>query len=209
MWNDLSYIWQTAFREMWRAFCAGSTPIGAALCDADGTIILHDRNRNHEPQTLNKRIAHAEANLLNRLDTSAFDPRTLTLYSTMEPCPMCMGTILMANIKTVCIAAADPYCGMTHLLETDPYYRQKNVRYSFEGGALEAVQLTIQAYAELKYIESGSGTAVFDKFAARCPAATETAQRLYETKWLDQAAETGRDISEVFDRILNEIQGNS
>ena len=85
MWHDISPVWQTAFSEMWKSFCAGSPPIGAALCDADGKVILYDHNRNNEPQTSNRRISHAEVNILSRLDTSVFNSRTLTLYSTMEP----------------------------------------------------------------------------------------------------------------------------
>ena len=57
MWNDISPVWQTAFREMWTAFREGSVPIGAVLCDAEGSVILSDRNRNHAAETVNRRIA--------------------------------------------------------------------------------------------------------------------------------------------------------
>ena len=87
MWNEVSDIWKTAFNEAWTAFISGSTPIGAVLCDEEGKIILSDRNRNNEVHTINKKIAHAESNILKSLDTSVYDPKTLTLYSTMEPCP--------------------------------------------------------------------------------------------------------------------------
>lgn len=207
MWKDHSQSWQTAFSEMWTAFCAGSTPIGAVLCDADGNVILRDRNRNHEPQTVNRRLAHAEANMLRALDTSVFDPKQLTLYSTMEPCPMCMGTILMCNIKRVRSAARDTYCGMTHLTLTEPYYISKNTECTFAGGELEQVQLTVQAYYELRHMEKGAGGYVFEKFREHCPAAADAAQRLFETKRLDKAAADGTDISEVFDLIVNEIAG--
>ena len=60
MWKDLSAAWQAAFREMWTAFCAGSVPVGAVLCNSEGSIIISDHNRNSEPQTINKRIAHAK-----------------------------------------------------------------------------------------------------------------------------------------------------
>ena len=206
MWNEVSDSWKKAFREAWTAFIAGSTPIGAVLCDSDGRIILSEHNRNNEPQTINKRIAHAEINLLRALDTSAYDPRTLTLYSTMEPCPMCMGTILMANIKRVHYAAADTYCGMTHLVKNVPYYASKNIVCTHEGGDIEQFQVTIQAYYELRYIEQGAGSQVFDSFMAHCPKAANTAKELYKTKWLDKAAEAEKDIGEVFDHIITRIQ---
>ena len=205
MWKDLSAAWQAAFREMWTAFCAGSVPVGAVLCNSEGSIIISDHNRNSEPQTINKRIAHAEANILRRLDTSEFDPRLLTLYTTMEPCPMCMGTALMSNIKRIRLAARDSYCGMAHLLDTDPYYAAKGVDLRFEGGEPEQVQLTIQSYHELRYMELGAGGNVFEKFAECCPEAAKAAKKLYETKWLDEAAADGKDFSAVFDHIITLI----
>lgn len=203
MWNDLSPIWKIAFKEAWDAFSSGSPPIGAVLCDSEGNVLLSDHNRNNEPLTLNKRTAHAEANILHRLDTSKFDPKSLTLYSTMEPCPMCMGTILMSNIKRVRYAAADDYCGMTRLLQSDPYYSSKNVSCVPENGEHERFQITIQAYFELGYIERGAGTQVFDKFMESCPSAAKGAKQLYAEKWLDNAVNSHKDVSEVYDHIMS------
>ena len=202
MWKDLSAAWQAAFKEMWTAFRAGSIPVGAVLCDSEENIIISDHNRNGESQTINRRIAHAEANILRNLDTSKYDPGSLTLYTTMEPCPMCMGTALMSNIKKIRSAARDSYCGMAHLLDTEPYYAAKGVDLRFEDGELELVQITIQGYYELRYMEQGASRHVFDKFEECCPAATETAKKLYKTKWLDEAAADGKDFSIVFDHII-------
>ena len=203
MWKDLSPMWKIAFKEAWKAFCSGSPPIGAVLCDTDGNVIISEHNRNNEPQTVNKRIAHAEANILRCLDTSKYDPKKLTLYSTMEPCPMCMGTILMSNIKRVRYAAADHYCGMTHLLESEPYYSSKNVSCTLEHGEPEQFQITIQAYYELSYIEKGAGSGVFDKFMESCPSAAQAAKQLYSEKWLDKAVNSNTDISEIYDHIMS------
>ena len=206
MWNDVTDVWKRALKEAWISFISGSTPIGAVLCDREGKIILSDHNRNHEAQTINKKIAHAEANLLRALDSSVYDPKALTLYSTMEPCPMCMGTIVMANIKTVRYAAADPYCGMTHLVKTEPYYLSQNVSCDYVGKELEQFQLTIQSYFELRYIEQGANGLVLGKFAELCPEAVKAAERLFKTKWLDKAAEAEKDVGEVFDHIITEIK---
>ncbi len=206
MWNEVTDAWKGAFREAWISFISGSTPIGAVLCDREGKIILSDHNRNHEDQTINKKIAHAEANLLRSLDTSVYDPKSLTLYSTMEPCPMCMGTIVMANIKTLRYAAADTHCGMTHLVKIDPYYSSQNVSCVYEGKELEQFQLTIQSYYELRYIEQGADGHVLGKFAEHCPSAVKTAERLFKTKWLDKAAEAEKDVGEVYDHIITEIK---
>ncbi|MBQ7990352.1 MAG: nucleoside deaminase [Oscillospiraceae bacterium] len=206
MWNNISPVWQIAFREAWEAFCTGCTPIGAVICDQNGKVILHDRNRNNEPQTLNTRMAHAETNVLRRLDTRKYDASSLVLYTTMEPCPMCMGSILMTNIKRVRYAAEDRYCGMVHLLDREPYYSQKNVRCDLEDSELQEFQITMQAYYELQHIELGGSSAVFDKFREHCPQAAEAAVRLFADKTLDKAAENKTNVSEVYDRVMNTLQ---
>ena len=203
MWKDISAPWRAAFEEAWEAFCSGSVPIGAALCDSNGTLLMHDRNRSNEKTTVNRRISHAEANLLKRLDTSIGDLYSLTLYTTMEPCPMCMGTAVMAGIRHLRAASRDPYCGMVHLADTEPYYSEKHLDYTFEGGELEIVQLTIQSYRELKYVESGASPKVLEKFEAYLPQAVTISRKLYTDKMLDELAETGTAASEVFDLILS------
>ena len=116
---------------------------------------------------------------------------------------MCMGTIIMSNIKRVHYAAADSYCGMTHLTRTEPYYSSKNVSCFHEGGEPEKFQLTMQAYYELRNIEQGAGSCVFDKFREHCPSAAETAMRLFAERWLDKAADSRTDVSEVYDHIMS------
>ena len=206
MWNEVTDVWKRAFREAWSSFISGSIPIGAVLCDPEGKIILADHNRNNEAQTINKKIAHAEANIIRTLDTSVYDPKALTLYTTMEPCPMCMGTIVMANIKMVRYAAADTYCGMTHLVRTEPYYAFQNVCCVYEGKELEQFQLTLQSYYELRYMEQGADGHVLEMFAKHCPEAVKAAERSFKTKWLDKAAEAEKDVGEVFDHIISEIK---
>ena len=203
MWNDISVQWQTAFEEAWKAFCEGSIPIGAALFDENGGLILKDHNRANLPDTVNRLIAHAEANILRRLDTDRYDPKKLTLYTTMEPCPMCMGTASMSNIRHLRSASHDPHCGMVHLSETEPYYIGKATDYTFECGDMELVQLTIQSYYELRCIDNGSSRNVFDSFGEQCPDASGISKRLYEDKALDRFAEKGTAFGTVFDHILS------
>lgn len=80
----------------------GNTPFGAVLTDAEGgylagfnTTILHGVT------------AHAEINVIRRMHELDYDePSELTLYSTVEPCPMCMGAILWAGIGAVVFGAS-------------------------------------------------------------------------------------------------------
>lgn len=202
MWKDLSIYWQAAFEEAWIAFGNGCTPIGAALADENGELLLRDHNRNGEPGTVNRRIAHAEANLLRRLDTAKYDPLKVTLYTTMEPCPMCMGTASVSHIKHLRAAAHDPHCGMIHLTETETYYIEKGLDYSFECGDNELVQLTMQSYYELGCMEHGSSSYMFDSFSRQCPKAAGIAKKLYSEKKLDLLVSEGQSMGDVYDLIV-------
>ncbi len=191
------------FAEAWSAFCEGNIPIGAALFDENDELVLKDHNRANLPETVNRRIAHAEANLLRRLDMSRFDPKKLTLYTTMEPCAMCIGTASVSNIRHLRSAAHDPHCGMLHLIDTEPYYIDKALDYVLESGDLELVQLTVQSYYELRCIEFGSSSYMLDSFQRQCPEAAEISKKLYKNKLLDSFAKTGTDFGEVFDLIIS------
>ncbi len=203
IWNDLSRSWQAAFEEAWAAFCNGSIPIGAALSDENGELILRDRNRNNDKATVNKRTAHAEACLLNRLDTSKYDPKKVTLYTTMEPCPMCMGTIIMSNIRHLRTAALDPYCGMLHLLETEPFYKARQTEYVYDSDEKELVQLAMQTYFELRHIGLGKVNVVYESFKKHNEKAVTIAEKLYSDKKLDLFVSEGRHMGYVYDYILS------
>lgn len=201
MWKDLSKEWQAAFEEAWAAFCSGSVPIGAALFDRDGQLVFRDRNRCAEAGTVNRRISHAEANLLRKVDTDrSGDLRSMKLYTTMEPCPMCMGTIVMANIRDIDYAAADDYCGAVHLLRDDAYMNAKHTKYRHMGGEHELFQLTIQSYYELKRIDEGHTDVVLKDFRKSNPRAVAIAEKLYQDKLLDRWSKE-KEVSGVFDAV--------
>lgn len=203
MWTDISNEWKIAFLEGWTAFKNGSTPIGAALFDKDGNLIAQNRNRAGEEGTLNKRTSHAEANILHNIDTSIYDLHEMTLYSTMEPCPMCMGTCVMAGVRNLKFAARDPYCGFTYLKDTEPYFKTKALDYSFMDDEMELVQLVIQGYRELRYMEQGASDKVYRTFYELVPKMKEITESLYKEKILDKFAKEDKPFSEVYDYILS------
>ncbi len=208
MWNEISEPWKIAFEEAWTAFRNGCTPIGGVLCSPDGTIMLRDHNRSAEKDTINRRISHAEANILRRTDTDSIsDLHTCVLYTTMEPCPMCMGTCVMSNIRHLRYAARDPYCGFTYLQNSEPYFISKHLDYSTEDGDLELVQLTIQSIYELDYIATGKSDKVLVQFDSIRPDAVRAAKAIrangLHLKWRQE----NWPVSRVFDEILRIAKG--
>ena len=75
----------------------GSTPFGAVLVDEEGQYVAECNTTK-----LNGPTAHAEMNVIQKMNQLDFDrTEDLTLYTTVEPCPMCMGAIIWAGIGTV------------------------------------------------------------------------------------------------------------
>ncbi len=75
-------------------------PFGAAIIDADGTILSVSSNSvlgDHDP------TAHAEVNAIRMAGQkkNSHDLSGCVLYTTAYPCPMCLGAIIWANIKTL------------------------------------------------------------------------------------------------------------
>jgi tRNA(Arg) A34 adenosine deaminase TadA len=74
-------------------------PFGAVIVRGEtGEVVAEGWNRS----ALNP-AWHGEIDAINRLAESGLgdDPSGLVLYSTAEPCPMCMGAILWSGIGTV------------------------------------------------------------------------------------------------------------
>ena len=201
MWNDLTPEWKIVFEEAWSAFRNGSYPIGAAIFDEQGNLLVREHNRGAEADSVNRYVAHAEAGALRRLDTSAYNPKSVVLYTTMEPCPMCMGTAVMSNIKHLRYAAKDPYCGCVHWKEEDPYVMGQELDYELEAGEKEFVQFVIQSYFELKGIDRGVSDKVLRAFESYNSKAVEVAKTFYSDKRLDAYSDESIGFPVVYDEI--------
>lgn len=86
-------------------------PVGAILVDeSTGTVVAEGSNR---PISTCDPTAHAEIVALRAAAESLGNYRLtgLTLYVTLEPCPMCAGALSLARIGRVVWAADDPKGG--------------------------------------------------------------------------------------------------
>ena len=79
-----------------KAFALGEIPIGAIICDDKGNIIA--RGHNLREKTFDA-TAHAEIVAIRKACTKLQNWRLsdLTLYVTIEPCPMCAGAIFSSR----------------------------------------------------------------------------------------------------------------
>ena len=158
LWERLSGPWRACVELAWEAHHAGSLPIGAVVADARGNVLARGRNRIHERSgeeghLFGHKLAHAEVNALVTLDSDVCDPADCTLYTTTEPCPLCVGALRMADVGKLRYAAREPWGGSVAMFKTVPYLKRGNVRVTGpEDDALEEVlvALLIERFLRLK-----------------------------------------------------------
>ncbi|MHB1044040.1 MAG: tRNA adenosine(34) deaminase TadA [Eubacteriales bacterium] len=100
---------QEALVEAEKARTLGEVPVGAVVV-FDGEIIGRGHNLR---ETLKDSSAHAEILAMREAARRLGDWRLngATLYSTIEPCPMCAGAIVQFRVSTLVYGAADPKAG--------------------------------------------------------------------------------------------------
>ena len=117
---------KAALAQAKAALDQGEVPVGAVVVQ-DGNIIACAHN---EREALCDPTAHAEVLALRRA-ALVLGRRRLTdctLYVTLEPCPMCAGAIVMADMGSVVYGAADTQAGCAgsvYALPEDPAFGNK------------------------------------------------------------------------------------
>jgi tRNA(adenine34) deaminase len=98
----------------------GNLPIGAVIT-LDGKIVSEGKNTIWYPQYNPNRHAEIEAlrNVPGKLWKSS---RDMTLYTTLEPCLMCVGAIILHHIGCVMYGSADDYGGASLVFGHTPTY---------------------------------------------------------------------------------------
>ena len=98
-----------ALAEAQKAADEGETPVGAVLV-AGGELIAAGHNAREAKHDV---TSHAEMETIRAAASKKGDWRLsdMTLYVTLEPCPMCAGAILAARIPRVVYGAKDATAG--------------------------------------------------------------------------------------------------
>ena len=120
VWDSLSGPWRLAFEEAWASFRSGNFGIGAAVVDPETLdVVALGRNRVAERQALPRTLtgnmtAHAEMNAFAKIDR--FNAEGLHLYTTLEPCLMCIAAAMQLKIAHVHFGARDEFYEGMHEL---------------------------------------------------------------------------------------------
>ena len=108
MTNNEKYM-RLALIEAKKAFDKNEVPVGCVIVKDDKVIAKAHNLR----QTKRSVLAHAEILAIQKaskkLDSWILED--CTMYVTLEPCPMCAGTILQSRIKKLVYATKEPKFG--------------------------------------------------------------------------------------------------
>ncbi len=106
---------RAALDEARKGFGEGGIPIGSVLV-CDGKIIGRGHNRRVQDGSV---IHHAE---MNCLENAGRQPARVyarcTVYSTLSPCPMCSGAIILYGIKKCVVGENRTFMGAEDLLRS-------------------------------------------------------------------------------------------
>ncbi|MFC4410217.1 tRNA adenosine(34) deaminase TadA [Chungangia koreensis] len=103
------HFMRLAIEEAKKAGAIGEVPIGAVIVCNDEVIAAAHNLR----ETTQNAVTHAELMAIQEAcqKVGSWRLEDMTLYVTLEPCPMCSGAILQSRIPRVVYGARDPKAG--------------------------------------------------------------------------------------------------
>lgn len=213
MFSSLALHWQVCIEEAWQAYCVGSLPIGAVVVDEMGNILGKGRNRigdktppENEKVVSDHRLAHAEINGLLATDFRAHEPKHCVLYTLAEPCPLCIGAIVMANLVRYQYAARDNWTGSTDLLQANDYMRSKGVKA--EGPCEGIFEKAIVAW-QLEYtlwVNAERAEPLLKAHEASLPESVVLSRQLHQEGTLQDMKREGKTAQDVFDELCRQVE---
>lgn len=106
--NHSKYM-SAALKEAGKALKTGDIPVGAVAV-LNCKIIARAHN---EKEKRGDSTAHAELLCLQKTakKLKTWRLNSVDIYTTLEPCPMCAGAMVLARIKTLIYGTSDPKAG--------------------------------------------------------------------------------------------------
>ena len=120
-----------ALEQAKKAYDKGEFPGGGVIVEAGKVIANGARSGTARDQRIVSETDHAEIRALKQIEAGSRPPapRDLTIFSTMEPCLMCFGAILLSGINRIVYAYEDPMGGGTRcdLRKLPPLYAKAKI----------------------------------------------------------------------------------
>jgi tRNA(Arg) A34 adenosine deaminase TadA len=216
MWSELSIPWCACLELAWEAYHDDCKPIGAVITDKNGNILAKGRNRIYAGRKPEKHIrgyplAHAEMDALQALDYDAQDPHDCILYTTTEPCPLCMGAFYMSGLRTLHYASRDPFAGSANMLGKTWYLARKAIKvFEPQDQILEIVIMALHVEYDY-YIETLHGHPerlefFYKRWAEVVPRGVGLGMSLVNSGKLRQMLQEEVPVSVVFDQLVSLVE---
>lgn len=120
---------QLAYNEALKAYKKGDVPIGAIIIK-NNKVIAKSYNKKEKN---NNAILHAELDVINKAckKLKTWHLEECILYTTLEPCLMCMGAIVQSRINEIYYAAKNNNFGEINII------KKYNKQIKINSGLLE------------------------------------------------------------------------
>ena len=130
-----------ALKEARKAFDADEVPVGAVIVHK-GRIIGRAHN---QIKLLKDPTAHAEMIAITQAASCLGSERLLdtTLYTTIEPCPMCAGAMVLGRIKRLVFGARDPKAGASGSVMDVTHNKKLNHRIETKSDVLKEESIAL------------------------------------------------------------------
>ena len=208
--SELDDIWKRIFEMEWESVCNKSKAIAAVIVDENGKIISVGRNKIGETEIPNPRVFHAEVEAVRNLDINKYpNVKSYTLYAALEPCPMCLGTLVMGGIRKLIIGAHDDHGGAVELLGKSNFLSSKRVEVIWMPPLYGEVQRGLQAIKELLYNEDKEKLErMLIDFSVYNTRGVNAAKKLFEDGWFENKTSGQYSIECIFNELSRLIENN-
>lgn len=202
-WAEIPIEWRKCFEIAWESFQEGARPIGAIVVNGQGKIISDGKSSVFQETSrgviAHNELAHAELNALLKIDNRIHkNVKDYTLYTTMEPCPLCFSSLYMSGVRNLAYAAKDKYGGSTNLVKTTPYLSKKSIHIHGPVPNLDNLSILLHIYYDLE-LDYEKGPRVHSEMEKDYPFAVELAR----TWSKDNHMRTFTRIEDVYEALQN------
>ena len=118
--NDDTYAWLSTILAL-KAIDSGNLGIGSILMNDKNEVVAMGHNKVFHP--FFRSDAYAEMIVMNKFEKQnqrINSMRGYCLYTSLEPCPMCLTRLITSGVEKVLHVAPDIYAGMVHLKDRLP-----------------------------------------------------------------------------------------
>ncbi len=197
--------WREVFELAWESYKAGSAPCGAVVVDSRGALVSQGRNRAHEAEAPARQLAgtylaHAELNAIAQLPAGRYPDHSL--YTSLEPCLLCLGAVVTCSLGSVRFAGDDPWGG-SRTIALDQIPRAVHYMPVIVGPRRDRIGRLGAALFLEWYMRRSPDNPRLDYIRSHPTEPLRLAERLSKRKVLVEAAAAGQTLDQTLESVWN------